>query len=136
MYLAKKAAHRTGYFVRERMEWDWVIHVCIYKAVDAILQCGNLDICFPRTKEEVDKSVADFQLLSTKGIIDGCVACVDGFLLPTKVPLELETGHPLAHFSGHYNTNGLNIQAACNSWCRFLYVAVAAPGQSSNVVAL
>jgi hypothetical protein len=112
------------------------VYVCIYKAVNAILQCDDLAISFPKTKADIDKSAADFQLISSDGIIDGCVACVDGLLVPIQVPSKKETGNVLAYFSGHYNTYGINVQAACDSRCRFLYVAIAAPGRSSDVVAL
>ena len=111
------------------------VYVCIHKAVDAILRCGALKINFPVTKDEIDKSASDFQQLSSDGIIDGCVACVDGLLLPIKIPSKKETGNVLAYFSGHYNTYGINVQAACDSSCRFFYVALAAPGRSSDVVA-
>ena len=109
---------------------------CCYKAVEAILRLEQLAIRFPTTPEAIEKSVQGFKEISREGIVDGCVACVDGFLVPITVPSSDETANQLAYYSGHYNTNGVNVQAACDSNCRFVYVAVAAPGSSSDLVAL
>jgi len=40
-----------------------------------------------------------------------------------------------ACFSGHYQTYGINVQAACDHKCRFVYAAVAAPGAANDIVA-
>ncbi len=42
----------------------------------------------------------------------------------------------MSYYSGHYAEFGINIQAACDSSCRFVYVSVSAPGRTSDVVAL
>ena len=56
-------------------------------------------------------------------------------LLPIRTPSSKETGNVTAFFSGHYAEYGINVQAACDSYCRFVYVSVAAPGRTSDVVA-
>ncbi len=57
-------------------------------------------------------------------------------LLQIQTPLSTETGNVMAYYSGHYAENGINVQAACDSMCRFLYVSSSAPGSTSDVVAL
>ena len=109
---------------------------CCYKAADAIRCLEQLAIRFPTTTEAIEKSVDGFKAISREEVIDGCVACIDGFLLPITVPSVEETANQIAYYSGHYNTNGINVQAACDSHCRFVYVALAAPGSSSDLVAL
>jgi len=109
---------------------------CIHKCVHAVLQCNQLAIKFPRSVDEIEQSAKSFRNFSTDGVIDGCVACLDGMLLPIQTPSSTETGNVMAYYSGHYAEYGLNIQAACDSMCRFVYVSVAAPGSTSDIVAL
>jgi len=63
------------------------------------------------------------------------VACLDGYLLQIKVPANAETGNVKAYFSGHYQTYGINMQAACDHHCRFVYAALAAPGGANDIAA-
>jgi len=62
-----------------------------------------------------------------------CVACIDGYLLQIMVPACSETGNVKSYFSGHYQTYGINIQAACDHKCRFVYAAVAAPEEEMTL---
>ncbi len=68
-------------------------------------------------------------------MIDGCVGCLDGYLLQIQTPSSRETGHVKAYFSGHYRMYGVHIQAACDSWCCFIYSSVAAPGGTNDIAA-
>ena len=77
-------------------------YACIYKCVDAVLQCNQLAISFPSNDEEVSVSARHFQSLSSSGVIDGCVGCLDGMLLSIRAPSPDETGNVRAYFSGHY----------------------------------
>ena len=111
-------------------------YTCIHKCIQAILSCDQLAIHFPTSADEIEESARSFRCLSTEGVIDGCVACLDGMLLSIQTPSSAEVGNVMAYFSGHYAEYGINIQAACDSLCRFVYVSVAAPGSTSDVVAL
>ena len=105
------------------------VHKCIY----AILNTKELLYKFPETQEECNEASRSFQKLSTHGMIDGCVACLDGFLLQIKTPNTTETANVKSYFSGHYHTYGINVQAACDSRCRFVYVSVNAPGGTNDI---
>ena len=109
---------------------------CLDKATNAILNINQLEIKFPSTPGEIEKSAADFRAISTSGIVDGCVGCLDGILIRIRPPWKDETGNVLSYRSGHYNCFGINVQAVCDSRCRFIYASLAAPGRSADVVAL
>ena len=67
--------------------------------------------------------------------IKGCIACLDGYLLQIKFPSSSETGKVKAYFSGHCQTYGINVQAACNHKCRFVYAAHAAHVGAHDIAA-
>jgi hypothetical protein len=98
------------------------------KCIDAILQSPELSYSFPT---DLDTASSAFNEISTHGAILGCVACVDGYLLRIQVPSSNETPNVKSFYSGHYQTYGLNIQAACDHRSRFVSVCVAAPGSTS-----
>ena len=75
------------------------------------------------------------QSILTSGVIDGCVACLDGLLVQIQPPSPDETGHVKSYFSGHYQTYGINVQAACDSKCWFVYAALVAPGGLNDIAA-
>jgi DDE superfamily endonuclease len=110
-------------------------YVILHKTIVAVLLVEELDYKFPETMEEISQAAADFKKCSTNEFISGCVACVDGMLLQINTPNHKETGHVKSYFSGHYQTYGINIQAACDSQCRFVYAAVAAPGGTNDIAA-
>jgi len=56
-------------------------------------------------------------------------------LLQIKVPAKTETGNVKAYFSGHYQTYGINVQAACDHQCRFVYAVLAVPGSANDIAA-
>jgi hypothetical protein len=109
--------------------------VC-YKVIDAINKCSALDIVFPSTLEDCKKIASEYEEISYKSAITNCIGCIDGYLLKIKTPPKEEVGNVRSYFSGHYQRYGLNIQAVCDSNCRFIYFAVAAPGSSSDREAL
>jgi len=110
-------------------------YTSVYKCMDAILSSEELSYKFPGTAKELEKAAQGFELLSTQAAIKGCVACLDGYLLQIKVPSSNETGNGKAYFSGHYHTYRINVQAACDHKCRFVYAAVAAPGGANDIAA-
>jgi hypothetical protein len=108
---------------------------CIHKCISAILLCNKVAYSFPNTAEKIQKAADSFKQHSTNGVLDGCVACMDGLLLQIQTPNSYETGNVKAYFSGHYQTYGINVQAACDSQCRFVFAALAAPGGTNDIAA-
>jgi hypothetical protein len=72
--------------------------------MEAILLCNELAYTFPTGLEDLNTATHGFESISTNGIISGCVACVDGFLLQIQTPTSKETGNVKAYFSGHYQS--------------------------------
>ena len=109
-----------------------IVHLCM----DAILICPQLAFpSFPSTDAEIRAASTEFRSLSSNGVIDGCVGCIDGLLMKIQTPSKSKTGNVKSFFSGHYQTYGINIQAACDAKCRFISICVAAPGGTSDIAA-
>ena len=51
------------------------------------------------------------------------------------MPSKSETGNVKAYFSGHYQTYGINVQAACDHKCRFVCAVLAATGGANDIAA-
>ncbi len=69
-----------------------------------------------------------FASISSQGCIWNCVAVIEGYHLQIKAPSKNEIKNVKSFFSGHSQTHGINIQAACNHNCRFVFIGVAGPG--------
>jgi hypothetical protein len=110
-------------------------YVCIHKCMNAILLCDALSFSMPITEEDLNRASEEFESISFNSVIDGCVGCLDGFLLTIQTPPKSQTGNVKAYFSGHYQCYGINVQAVCDSKCRFISVSVAAPGGSNDIAA-
>ena len=105
---------------------------CIECFIKAVNTSNYLDIKLPQTAaewEEVRKGFAD---KSSSGLMNGCVGAIDGFLQPIIAPWKNEVGNVKAYFSGHYQSFGLNCQAACDIRLKFLYFGVVAPGKTND----
>jgi hypothetical protein len=107
----------------------------VYQCATAILQVDQLQYLFPSSNDELCQACNDFKAISSNGVIDGCVACLDGLLLPIQTPTATKTGHFKSSFSGHYQAYGSNVQAACDAHCQFVYASLEAPGGTNDIVA-
>lgn len=111
---------------------------CLHSAMDTISTIPNIaTFSFPPDENQIVQLAGDFRDISgTAGILNGCVGVMDGFLLQTSTPSVLESnGNVKAYFSGHYQCYGVNVQGICDSKCRFLFLAAAAPGGTNDIVA-
>jgi hypothetical protein len=99
--------------------------------LNAINSCSELKFKLPKTVKELDEVRDGF----TKGVMSGCVGALDGFLFLIRTPKRREAANIRLYFSGHYSRIGLNVQAMCDTNCKFTYVAVLAPGRSSDLKA-
>jgi hypothetical protein len=70
----------------------------IWKCIDAINACPELDIHFPTTKDEVIKAAQGFQSISTQGCIWNCVSVVDGYHLQIETPSKTEVNNVRSFF--------------------------------------
>lgn len=102
----------------------------LWKTIRAINQSKSemLAVTFPSTTAAACNAAMGFQSVSQGGCIWNCVAAVDGYHLQIQTPSKAEAKNVKSFFSGHYQTYGVNIQAACDSNCRFSFLGVAGPG--------
>jgi hypothetical protein len=110
-------------------------YLVVYRCVDAILKLKELEYTFPTTNDMMEIAANDFKALAGNDVMDGCVGCIDGMLIPINTPASAEVGHVKSYFSGHYQQYGINMQAICDSRCRFIFASLAAPGGTNDIVA-
>ncbi len=103
-------------------------HYVLWRVIFAILRCKPLRIRFPGTEEECAKAAKEFKSVSTGHAINNCVCVVDGYHMEIIVPQKMVAENVRSYYNGHYRTYGVNVQAACDRHCRFVFFGVAAPG--------
>jgi hypothetical protein len=91
-----------------------------------------LDMKLPKTPEECELAAAGFRSISYDEAIPNCVGVLDGYLLKINTPRKNWAKNVRSYYSGHYQCHGVNIQAVADHHCRFLYLAVAAPGSTGD----
>ncbi len=104
----------------------------IHKVMRAIVECDSLKLHFPTTPAEIEEAAEKFNAISGHQVIQGCVGCLDGYLLKTRAPFKSETTAAIAHFSGHYRSYGINIQAVCDERSRFTFIDTGGVGSCSD----
>ena len=97
----------------------------------------DLALNLPRTPEEQFEVSRGFKAKSAFSTFSGCVGVIDGWLCRIRRPGMREAGlaGTKRFFSGHYQTFGMNVQAVCDSYMRFTFISMKAPGSSSDLVA-
>ena len=106
------------------------------KVIDALLTCPSLQITFPDQHHKLDEIRVGFMQASTQNLLHKCLGVLDGLLQPIHCPTRNDCGgNQDGYFSGHYQTYGLNCQGMCDSWLRFTFFDVAAPGKVSDQAA-
>lgn len=123
---------RTNY----RISVSYFYHI-VWQVVNVINEATaeELLIKFPKNGQEAMKMADDFQSLSSSGVVNGCIGCVDGWLCPIKVPHKNEVGKVTSFFSGHYQTYGVNVQACVDSESRFTAFSASCPGGMGDALA-
>ena len=101
-----------------------------------LCDCQSLQVQFPNTAAEFESLVKDFQNISSRGVIDKCCCAIDGYLLHIKVPNKDEAKNVRSFFSGHYQKYGINIQGACDAYCRFLFLRLGGPDVTPDRLAV
>jgi hypothetical protein len=104
----------------------------VWSTCAAICACEQLAFCFPDSVAMAAELARGFESVSTDGVVNGCVGAIDGWLMPIIVPPG-RFGNVSSYFSGHYQRYGMNVQAICDHQCRFLYIAIAAPGGQPDI---
>ena len=61
----------------------------VYEIMDVIIDKSKFH--FPTSQRELDRASRDFCLLSDNSIMNGYVGCIDGLLVKTITPKEVQT---------------------------------------------
>ena len=65
----------------------------------------------------------------------GAVLALDGFFQRTNMPTHAKVSNQVAYYSGHYESYGVNCQAAAQADLQFRYFDVHGPGNTNNMIA-
>ena len=107
-----------------------------YRAFDDFIDAVNiapaLDIKLPTTTSAWERANLGFRAKSTNEIMQGTCLAVDGFFQRTNKPSKKEAPNQLSYYSGHYESYGVNCQAAVFSDLRFAYFGVLSPGLTND----
>ena len=110
----------------------------VWKVVDAVLACEQLAFSFPSDHKTQKEIAAGFKARSQPQF-DNCCGAIDGMLLwiekPSKAECEKAGCGSKKFFCGRKHKFGLNMQATCDSECRFLDVCIQHPASTSDFLA-
>ena len=127
-----KASDQKHIFGLSRAE----VYRDIHSFLKAVNEAPELSIVLPVTPEEWEKLRSGFAKKSYNELFHGCVGALDGFFQPCNAPTRRESfGNVLAYYSGHYESYGLNCQAACDADLKFTFFGVVGPGKTNDNVA-
>ena len=96
----------------------------------SILHLLLISNCQPPHPPGKEQTWAFFK--STNEIMQGTCLAVDGFFQRTNKPSKKEAPNQLSYYSGHYESYGVNCQAAVFSDLRFAYFGVLSPGLTND----
>lgn len=112
------------------------IYDAMHAVMDAICHCTELIIRAPTESAKRMYELADgFTAISKDSVLTGCVGCIDGWLCEIRAPSAREVPDVAAFYSGHYQKYGLNVQAICDSLCRFTGYCFNSPGKVGDSIA-
>lgn len=80
-------------------------------------------------------AAAGLQVQTSSGVIGGCIGAINGWLCPIRVPRKGECGRVMSFFSGHYQRDGLNVQACADHLYRFIAFSVISLGGMNDSLA-
>ena len=84
--------------------------------------CEALAFEFPQTLLRVEEAANALTEISSHDNVKGCVGALDGLLVKIRTPACKKVGHVKAFHSGHCGAHSVNVQAICDSNCKFAAV--------------
>lgn len=114
------------------------IYENFYRLIESISSGSvkELRINFPFDDDEKLKEIADefSQTSSNHPALYGCVGALDGYAIRIQRPSIRDVENPLdyANRKGYFS---LNMQAICDSRCRFTYIYIGTPGSTHDATA-
>ena len=109
----------------------------VWRVVDAIAEHPDLHFEFPACHNAQRKIAKEFQQCSMADF-GCCVGCIDGMLVWIEQPradsCEEACSGQKTFYCGRKNKFGLNLQAVCDSQCRFLDMSLTDPGKNADCI--
>jgi len=111
--------------IHENTVWKY-----FWRCVTAIVNKFSIDYPVDNI-EELRRIEKGFRAVSTSQVMKGCVGAIDGLVYKMKAPKWSDTKQVQRYRSrkGYY---GANVQAICDSYRRFLFFDISAPGSSND----
>lgn len=111
---------------------------CVWTIVDAIHQTPDLNIRFPSDHAEQCKIAKGFQNKSSVDV-PNCVGAIDGIVIWTEEPSKQDCAEVQIGSGKFYCSKrakfGFNMQAVCDSNCKFVEVWIQHPAAASDFMA-
>lgn len=103
--------------------------------MDAVNNCKDLQIQFPKSHAEQEKIAAAFKQKSSANF-DNCVGCIDCMLVwtnkPSKPVLDTAELGSKRFFCGRKKKFGMVLQAVCDHHRRFIHIDISQPASTSD----
>ena len=109
-------------------------YVALNDFLTAVNSCPELSIFLPSTQDDWRSCNLGFRARSSNDVMTGAVLAVDGFFQRTQMPTRAEVANQLAYYSGHYESYGVNCQAAVQADLQFRYFGVHGPGNTNDLI--
>jgi hypothetical protein len=107
----------------------------LHRVVAAVNDCPALDITFNTSREALDDLAAGFKKRSKPyGIFKKCVGAIDGLAIKIKCPRRNEVINQSHYYSGSKKIYCMNMQAVCDSDCKFTLVSCRHVGSTNDGV--
>ena len=111
------------------------VYTCMWRVVDTINNCPNLNIQFPTDHGKQRAIAAGFQAKS-QPLFPICVGAIDGLLIWTEKPSAIECEKAeygeTKFWCGTKKKYGLNLQGTCDHNRRFIDIALGHPASTSD----
>eukprot|EP00918_Siedleckia_nematoides_P087623 GHVU01192712.1.p1 GENE.GHVU01192712.1~~GHVU01192712.1.p1 ORF type:complete len:407 (+),score=31.84 GHVU01192712.1:41-1261(+) len=107
----------------------------VYAVMDAIIACKEMALVFPSTREQIEAAAAEFNQISSKGIIRTCPVVWDGILVQIDTPPASRVSNPTSFYSGRYRCYGVNVQVAFDAYCRAVAISSNNVGSTHDALA-
>ncbi len=103
--------------------FETLVQTSIDKFIEAVLNCQEMDLELPGTRDKLQQSTNDFLSMSdASDTFCGFVGCIDGWLCCIQLPQDAT--NQTNFFSRQYKQYGLNVQAIYDAKLRFTYIGI------------
>ncbi len=116
------------------------VYKCIRRVVTAVVTSTTVGVTsFPQILTDCQSAANGWAAISgptgDRGLFKTAIAMIDGILVRMQAPSSSDTNKAEDYRSGHKKAYGVNVQAACDSSLRFVFVSCKTPGKTNDLKA-